>query len=165
MKTCTKCKNAKYVDDFRRDKSRKDELHPWCNLCRDKLHKDWVKINPDKIKAIRRKWNASNSKYFTEWQRENKDKVSVRCSKYKKANKYKVNALTAKRRANNLNATPTWLSEEQLKKIQIMYFQAANQDLTVDHIIPLQGENVCGLHVPWNLQLLSRSDNSKKGNR
>lgn len=50
-------------------------------------------------------------------------------------------------------------------QIAKIYQEARNKGLTVDHIIPLNGKNVCGLHVPWNMQLLSKSENSSKGNK
>jgi hypothetical protein len=83
----------------------------------------------------------------------------------------KKNALTAKRRANKLNATPKWLNKEQHTEMRNFYTIAkelqwlSEERLEVDHIIPLQGENVSGLHVPWNLQILPKSMNVKKGNK
>jgi 5-methylcytosine-specific restriction endonuclease McrA len=50
-------------------------------------------------------------------------------------------------------------------EIEAIYARAAEQRLTVDHIIPLYGETVWGLHAPQNLQLLTREDNSRKANR
>jgi 5-methylcytosine-specific restriction endonuclease McrA len=35
----------------------------------------------------------------------------------------------------------------------------------VDHVIPLQGEEVCGLHVPWNMEVITQDDNLKKSNK
>jgi hypothetical protein len=74
-----------------------------------------------------------------------------------------------KRRARH--ATPSWLTPEH--KLQIRELYLAARRLTkdtgvkhvVDHIIPLRSNEVCGLHVPWNLQILTHIENSSKGNR
>lgn len=67
--------------------------------------------------------------------------------------------------------TPSWLSVEQKTEIKEIYRKAQNLTLTtgishhVDHIIPVNGENVSGLHVPWNLQILTSKENIKKSNK
>ena len=60
-----------------------------------------------------------------------------------------------------------WLSETQIKEMELFYEIASwyDEPMHVDHIVPLFGKNVCGLHVPWNLQLLPASDNIKKSNK
>lgn len=78
-------------------------------------------------------------------------------------------AREARRRASKLLAMPKWLSEEDHLRIKLFYTVAAFLSkklkylITVDHIVPLQGKEVKGLHVPWNLQLLTSIDNSAKG--
>lgn len=84
--------------------------------------------------------------------------------KYIKNNRHKYNAYLAKYRASKLSATPPWLTKQQLAEIQLFYKQARDINMEVDHIVPLQGVNVCGLHVPWNLQLLTREQNASKSN-
>ena len=82
-------------------------------------------------------------------------------------------AAFAKRRYKHslLKNTPKWLSWKQQDNIDNFYIQARKKTkLTgnmyhVDHIVPLQGENVCGLHVPWNLQILTAYENQSKGNK
>lgn len=71
-------------------------------------------------------------------------------------------ALRMKRHAAKLQRTPPWADFIAIAKV---YIRAAQQGLTVDHVIPLQGKLVSGLHVENNLQLLTKSENSKKGNR
>lgn len=89
------------------------------------------------------------------------------CQKNKAANASKE----AKRRSAKLNATPIWLTEIQLKEIQQFYIDRefltyySGTVFEVDHIIPLKGKLVSGLHVPWNLQLLTEYENRFKGNR
>lgn len=70
----------------------------------------------------------------------------------------------AKRRAAKLNATPKWLTVEQRQAIRDIYLKCP-KGFDVDHIIPLRGETVCGLHVPENLQYLNSEENRSKGNR
>lgn len=84
---------------------------------------------------------------------------------YRNNNRDVVRAGKARRRAAELNATPSWLTEEQHKAILTIYATALRENKVVDHIVPLQGKTVCGLHVPWNLQVLDSTANASKGNK
>ena len=81
----------------------------------------------------------------------------------------KINALTASRRARKKEAEPIWLTIDHKKQIQTFYHIATKLTTEtgipheVDHIIPLQGKTVCGLHVPWNLQVITADENRQKG--
>jgi len=83
----------------------------------------------------------------------------------------KVNSKCAIRRAAKVSATPSWLTKEQKREIVKVYEESANISRTtgvkyhVDHIIPLKGEFVSGLHVPWNLQIITESENCRKRNK
>lgn len=80
-------------------------------------------------------------------------------------------AKTRKRQLAKNRAMPSWLTPTQLAQIQAFYeIAAALKTQTgikhnVDHIIPLQGDAVSGLHVPWNLQVIPASLNSAKSNK
>lgn len=69
-------------------------------------------------------------------------------------------ANNTKRRANKLNATSSWANHEEIAKI----YKLCPPGYHVDHIIPLHGKLVCGLHVEHNLQYLTAKDNLSKGN-
>lgn len=84
--------------------------------------------------------------------------------KWSQANPGKVAASAALRRARILQATPRWLTRDQILEIQDIYIKRP-KGYHVDHIYPLKSDVVCGLHVPWNLQYLPASENSRKGNR
>lgn len=77
----------------------------------------------------------------------------------------------AQRRAAERRAMPTWLTNDDRALIKTIYALAVSMTRTtgvmfhVDHIIPLRGETVCGLHVPSNLQILLAQENFVKSNQ
>lgn len=73
-----------------------------------------------------------------------------------------------KRRAAKLNATPAWADLKAIHKIYLRCAQISMETGVqhhVDHIVPLAGRNVCGLHVEYNLQVIPAMQNFKKSNK
>lgn len=91
--------------------------------------------------------------------------------RYKEANPDLYKELVSVRRRRFRDATPKWLSAEQRMEIRLKYrlaielSRATGVRHAVDHEIPLQGEDVCGLHVPWNLRVITQDENLKKSNK
>jgi len=137
--------------------------------------KAYYEANKERIKESQKAYREANKEKRNAQKRayheRNKEKLLAQQNAYKKANKDKVYASIAKRRASKLNRTPSWLTKEDLAKIEDVYRMARRRSEVegimyhVDHIIPLQGKNISGLHVPNNLQVLRGRDNISKGNR
>jgi hypothetical protein len=72
-----------------------------------------------------------------------------------------LKARSARNRAAKLQRTPAWADFEKIKEI----YKNCPEGHHVDHIMPLQGELVSGLHVAENLQHLAAEDNLKKSNK
>ena len=190
-KQCTnpKCSRVKPLTEFYKDVKAKDGRTSRCKSC-------YVSYNTGRKqeKAIYDAINYENNNkeilakqalhYFEnreikiikqkEYTLNHKQEKALYDATYSKANPGKVNAKCNKRRAAKLYATPPWLTKEQLLEMENIYIECARiTEKTgipheVDHIIPLQGKNVCGLHVPWNLQILpakGSDGNRSKGNR
>ena len=128
----------------------------------------WRKNNPEKQMKYARQWRERNlikaRLASRKWYARNKEAVSEQMKRWGKANPHKVRALSARRYAAKFKATPKWLTDAQYAEMESVYKAAIIQGLTVDHIIPIRGRYVCGLHVPSNLQLLSLEDNMRKHN-
>jgi hypothetical protein len=104
---------------------------------------------------------ASAAKY----REENKALVSARRKAWKQANPHALNEASSRRRAAKVQACPEWLTKEDFDAMKEIYEEAQMFSVHVDHIAPLLGREVCGLHVPWNLRLMLPSENYRKGNR
>lgn len=181
-------KAAKWRNENKEHKAKKDKEYRQANLSYIKeQRKKYRQENKEKIAFFYTEYYGANKErllaYQAEYAQKNKEKVANWKEKYRKNNKNKVAAtqarycqenphktaaIAARYRAAKLKATPQWVD---LNKIKIVYEYAAlcskvlNQDFHVDHIVPLRGKTVCGLHVPANLQVLEASVNIAKSNR
>lgn len=152
--------------------------------------KEYYKKNKERILATQSMYKSNNKDVISfkkqEYYRQNKeenlnkskityqrnrDAILVRHKKYQQKRQqeqpHKINAVTAKRRAAKLKATPSWVDNEAVNGMYklAMMFNRTGLDMHVDHIVPLNSDKVCGLHCEANLQLLLASDNISKGNR
>jgi hypothetical protein len=95
--------------------------------------------------------------------------VKARTATWKAANPDRLKIYDAQRARAEKQATPPWLTVEQHAAMKAVYAEAKRLteatgiSYWVDHQIPLQGRTVRGLHVPWNLQILTAQDNLSKG--
>jgi hypothetical protein len=175
MKTCNKCNKTKPFSLFHKHSGFKDGLRTVCKECRKNEHIVRYENNKDEWNQRSVKWQKTNKEKVAHIQKTyrdaNKEQRNNQTAEWKRNNKAKVNFSNNTRHAAKLQRTPEWLSKEQLQEIQDFYAMAQQLETVfpwkqhVDHIVPLQGEDVSGLHLPWNLQILSAKDNITKGNR
>jgi len=139
---CYKCKVEKHLGDFAKHPTGRLGVNTTCKECRKAYRKEYYNLNKEQERFNSAKWAKNNLG--------------------------KKRAYRAKRRSAILCATPTWAKPIEIKKIYAeadFLSKVTGIKYEVDHIIPLQGKNVCGLHVQNNLRVIQMIDNRKKAYR
>jgi 5-methylcytosine-specific restriction endonuclease McrA len=152
--------------------------------CVECLKIEWQKgneVRAEYFKTYNKKEEVKDRK--NEWYVANRDQViaQAKLRPYEVTKEYKrtwkernlvwVRADTKARRRKHRQATPKWLSSKQKAEIRQLYqiaitmTKTTGEQYVVDHIVPLRSDDVCGLHVPWNLRVITQEENLKKSNK
>ena len=120
--------------------------------------------------ASKRKNPKKYVEHAARWSKANPEKVKAMHLRANRANPGRRNLWTANYRSAKDLRTPSWLNAGHTLEFESIYGYCASLrkcglDYHVDHVVPLRGTTVSGLHVPWNLQVIPGSDNTQKGNR
>ncbi len=135
LKQCSTCEEIKPVSEFYVDNSKLSSISSGCNTC-----------------------NCSKKH---EYYAQNTELISDRNKQYRKNDPDKFRVKDANKKYSKMRRIPPWSETE---KINDMY-RNRPEGMQVDHIIPLHGELVSGLHVFSNLQYLTVKENSLKSNK
>ena len=136
---------ADYFRTYNRNEEVKERKHAWYQENREQV----IQAAATRPQHVKREYQAA----------------------WKERNVVWVRADTKARRRKHRDATPKWLSRKQKSAIRQLYqialtmTQTTGEQYVVDHIVPLRGETVCGLHVPWNLRVITQDENLKKSNK
>lgn len=160
----TEAKKEYAKNYYKNNKSRHSELVIKYNL-----------ENKEELTEYRKRYYIENRekklKYAKEYRQNNLELKRQKDKEYALKHPEKLRANKAKRKKAVRKATPNWLTKEQLNEIELFYALAIKLETQtgiehqVDHIVPIQGKEVCGLHVPWNLQVLTFKENREKSNK
>lgn len=167
-KTCSGCSAEKPLTDFGPNKARRDGRRARCRQCEREWAAKWRRDNPEEAKAIWNRWSSANRdkvRAKNERIRHRYAKKAVeRATIWARENPGKAQANRANHRAAKRRAFPQWANRDEITAIYAAA-KALGPAFHVDHIVPLQGEMVCGLHCEANLQIIPAGVNIAKRNR
>ena len=136
---------AEYFADYNRREEVKDRKNGWYQKNREMVINNAATRPAHVLREYRNAWKVNN--------------------------KTQIRADTKARRRKHREATPSWLTRKQKSEIRQLYqiaitmTQTTGEQYVVDHIVPLRSHEVCGLHVPWNLRVITQEENLKKSNK
>lgn len=137
-----------YIPKEKKERIYKEPYHLSEKGKRKKIQ--WTKENQNSVILSRKKYREKN-----------RAEINQKARIKKKNNKGLVNYYTNLRRKRTKLQTPKWVDKKKLKEIYIN----CPEGYDVDHIIPINNKNICGLHIPYNLQYLPRKINQQKSNK
>ena len=162
MKSCTICKTEKSFDSFYKKKSSKDGLRSYCKECQTSYYKKYNAEHKEQVYNYKKKYKSNNlekvKNSYSEWCKRNPGKSKEYCLIWSKNNPEKIKLKSIKYRLEKLYRSIVDIDFEEIQKV----YKNCPSGYEVDHIIPLKGKQVSGLHVSWNLQYLLSSENRAK---
>jgi hypothetical protein len=148
--------------------------------CLECMKEDWVIDNKKRSEKPKSEASKAAGKRYYEKNKEAvkaranarpKEEITKHKQKHKQNNPEYYKSLTNVRRRRNRSASPPWLTKEHKLAMRRLYLQAmkltklTGERYVVDHRVPLISDVVCGLHVPWNLRVITQDENLRKSNK
>lgn len=167
LKTCNVCRATKPYADFAKRRASTDGLSHTCRACANARTARFREAHPTHHAEWYERNRTEKAAYWAKWRERNVDRVQANYRQWATDNADRVRAISAQRNAAKVQATPPWVDPDALRAVYreaIRLTRETGIRYDVDHIVPLRSRFVCGLHVPWNLQLLPRAENLRKGN-
>jgi hypothetical protein len=172
MKECASCKHEKPLSSFGKKSNQPDGLYYYCRSCKAQKDKEYRNKAGDSLKEKKRQYYQTNKEDISRKAKEayltNSKPAKDRARKWVALNREKHNASCMERHVLKMSRRPEWARELTLLACQEAYDKAKRlSEMTgvpydVDHIVPLRGETVCGLHIYNNLQVIPASQNRSK---
>lgn len=142
------------------DKNREEVIQ----RTRDNYYKDL-----EKSRQRGRDYAATHAKEAVQrvrqWKKDNPERAKINDEN---RDPVKLHVAKAKYRAAKRQACPPWVDKEHMARIHAIYklrrevSEQTGITHEVDHIVPLQGKTVCGLHVWWNLRVIPKQENNRR---